>query len=277
MWALTFATRAEIHQAMQPFPGIDDTMLALGDKGQPLLPGLVVPAGYTYKFGILENRSLLERNDYRFVVRKVCQGNMCEKLDAEPFMYTVGGWTSNQVGHRTVKVQDRSGKHIFTVRSIRSAAAMPFSRCSYRVFPPNSTDKSDVLFTIFRDAFGQGLLWKKDEWRVYRGRKRDNDQIYFGINGYFDTWSKTELYKIPGSDYKKHPDKHIGTLQKKLNGVTVVGDIYDAGDWIGDNFKLEVKEGEDSGVLLMLGMVVDMWADYLERMERINDGIQAMT
>eukprot|EP00928_Gymnodinium_smaydae_P040607 TRINITY_DN27522_c0_g1_i2.p2 TRINITY_DN27522_c0_g1~~TRINITY_DN27522_c0_g1_i2.p2 ORF type:complete len:111 (+),score=22.55 TRINITY_DN27522_c0_g1_i2:253-585(+) len=104
----------------------------------------------------------------------------------------------------------------------------------------------------------------KDEWRIYRGQKKHNDQVYFAIGGYLESWSSTEIYKIPGSDYQQHPDKRVGTIKKKLNSKTVVGDVLGVGDWMGDRFIVEVKEGEDSALLLAFGMITDMFHDAVE-------------
>eukprot|EP00928_Gymnodinium_smaydae_P040606 TRINITY_DN27522_c0_g1_i1.p1 TRINITY_DN27522_c0_g1~~TRINITY_DN27522_c0_g1_i1.p1 ORF type:complete len:298 (+),score=32.80 TRINITY_DN27522_c0_g1_i1:58-894(+) len=265
LWGLTFAKRAEMKGASSWFPNLDASMLGIGGKGGHLIPGLMPPPGCSYTFGILENRSFFQRNDYSFTLSKVCQGNMCEMLKEEgPFMHAKGSWRSNTFGRRTVNIFANSGNPIFQVRQAKLVFNPLRIRQSFRVSPPNNSNVSDVLFTINRDIFGQGFLWMKDEWRIYRGQKKHNDQVYFAIGGYLESWSSTEIYKIPGSDYQQHPDKRVGTIKKKLNSKTVVGDVLGVGDWMGDRFIVEVKEGEDSALLLAFGMITDMFHDAVE-------------
>eukprot|EP00928_Gymnodinium_smaydae_P071971 TRINITY_DN55426_c0_g1_i2.p1 TRINITY_DN55426_c0_g1~~TRINITY_DN55426_c0_g1_i2.p1 ORF type:complete len:199 (-),score=12.67 TRINITY_DN55426_c0_g1_i2:38-634(-) len=158
LWALTCARRAEIPQASTAFPDIDDTMLAAGDKGGALLPGLVVPVGYTYSFGILgddqkyhfkQNRA----NNYNFTLREVCEETICTKFDKARFMYTTGTLWSEIVGSRRVNVLDSNGRLIFRVMN---EAQGPFSgifgRRLFRVLPPHTKNDSDVLFTMSKEV-----------------------------------------------------------------------------------------------------------------------------
>eukprot|EP00928_Gymnodinium_smaydae_P007343 TRINITY_DN1264_c1_g4_i1.p1 TRINITY_DN1264_c1_g4~~TRINITY_DN1264_c1_g4_i1.p1 ORF type:complete len:306 (+),score=55.50 TRINITY_DN1264_c1_g4_i1:56-973(+) len=285
LWGLSFARRAnEIEQALKTvpdnddttvaigdeeeaslpvltIPDIDDTMLAIGDKGEALLPGLVPPEGYSYTFKLLEDG--LAVNDYRTALSKVCQGETCEKLEKEPFMHANGSHWSNLYGRRAVNFHDSSGKRIFKLRSTKRMTDITRVRESFRIFPPHASNDSDVLFTINRDRFGQVKGFRlKDEWRVYRGHMKDNDQIYFGIGGR----RKTQIYKIPGSDFKKHPDKKVGSIKKKWTKKAVVGKVLGVGDLLGDDFTVNVTAGEDSGVLIVLAIIVDMYQESKAQM-----------
>eukprot|EP00928_Gymnodinium_smaydae_P007344 TRINITY_DN1264_c1_g5_i1.p1 TRINITY_DN1264_c1_g5~~TRINITY_DN1264_c1_g5_i1.p1 ORF type:complete len:271 (+),score=32.70 TRINITY_DN1264_c1_g5_i1:204-1016(+) len=259
---VTFARRAEIRQASRTLPDINDTMLVLGKKrkGQALLPGLVPPAGSTYSFQIIENSSFVARNDFHFVLSEVCQEDVCEQHAKGPFMKARGNSITNIFGKRAVNIHDSSGKRIFKVRSTKRMTNPYRIRRSFRIFPPHTSDKHDVLFTINGDFLGQVFFKMKQEWRIYRGRAKDKDQIYFGVGGYFRSWSTTNIYKIPGDDFKEHPDKHVGTVakKKKKDVEQAVGDVVGAGDSVGGNLTLEVKGSEDAGLLLVFAMILDM-------------------
>merc|ERR1712004_527345 len=57
-------------------------------------------------------------------------------------------------------------------------------RWSFRILPAGSKSNDDTLFTINRDFFSKGLLGVKEKWRIYQGRKRDKNMIYYCIGNY---------------------------------------------------------------------------------------------
>lgn len=254
-------------------PGTNSTSsggdYALGTKGQPLIPALVPPPGHEYRFLLDEKRSIFERNDYKWYQTHDCVldsksgGQNCLEKKTR-FMTAEGKFWTNALGRQAVNIVDMNGKRVFKIRRNRWRINPFQMRNVFRIFPPHDSDVDQTLFTINRDIFGKGVLWLRDEYRVYIGRKRDGKQLYYAIGGYWSTWSKYKIYKISGSDYKANKDAYVGKISKKKTKAGIVGDVLGAGDWLGDKFKIEVKEGEDSAVLMVLATLIDMFNDNQE-------------
>eukprot|EP00928_Gymnodinium_smaydae_P033840 TRINITY_DN2412_c0_g1_i1.p1 TRINITY_DN2412_c0_g1~~TRINITY_DN2412_c0_g1_i1.p1 ORF type:complete len:365 (+),score=45.24 TRINITY_DN2412_c0_g1_i1:372-1466(+) len=257
----------------KPNIDVNKFKLRLGGKGKPLLPKLVPPAGSRYQFLIREHASLIARNDYSFYFNKICEESACMNYAQEHglFLRAEGDFWTNRLGTRAVNVVDREGKRILKIRRNRKMVnPRGWLRESFRVFPGNANVKNlaHTLFTINRDFFGRGILWLKDEWRIYRGRKRHGEQIYYARGGYFQTWSHHDIFRTNGSFTKQDPGIVAGRLQKIFTKRGIVGDLTGVGDWLPDRFELDVNEGEDSGILLTLALLCDMASDRFEYMRK---------
>lgn len=174
----------------------------------------------------------------------------------EPFAMLRGKWTSNTFGHQTVRVRDMSGKEVFMIRNSKNVWN-PFSlRYSFRIHPPG--DKEGVWYTINKDAIGRGFAGMRQEWRVYRGKERDNQMVYYCVGSY-GGWSYT-CYKSQ-SDYDMSLPP-IAWTEQEMNA----GDFFtDFSQWLPDHYRLYTKTGCDSALILALSTVIDMCNDARDR------------
>merc|ERR1711953_1611884 len=102
---------------------------------------------------------------------------------------------------------------------------------------------------INRDIMGRGALKLQEQWRIFRGRARDNDEVYFCLGAGFG-WS----YKV----YKSARDIDTGTpAVAHITQATGTGEL--TGDampkWIPARFEIWVGPGEDAALLLCFATV----------------------
>jgi hypothetical protein len=150
----------------------------------PLLPSLVTTEPTIYKL----SEQWKWGNHYK---AKVVMSGSTMADESEPNkdfpLQFQGRFTSKWFGHNSMHVIDPStGKELFKVRASRHTWNPEewVGRFSYRILPPGSKDEEDSIFTINKDYIGRGALGVKEEWRVYRGRKRDGQLAYYCVGSY---------------------------------------------------------------------------------------------
>jgi len=232
-------------------PSLDS--LQLGLSGEALIPSLVPPPGVVYQLKNKEKTQFLETNEYKWELDEVELGGREFEIDAK-IAKLKGKWQSNSFGHKSVHVYDNTGTEIFKIRLSSNVWNPLQRRWSFRMLPPGSKDNDDALFTINKDQFGRGIpiLWEKEEWRIYRGRERDNDMIYYCVGSWLG-WD-FKFYKSM-EDYD-HSARPVAKIKQKMNA----GAIFD-NDWLPDKFKLKVQPGEDTALLLAVSSIIDMTHD----------------
>lgn len=234
-----------------------------------LVPDLVAPPGSWYQFRVKEKPRIVETNEYEWEL------DMANGLDLGWRIAKLEGkWTSSQFGHQSVHVHNHAGREIFKIRNDKYVWN-PFSRrWSYRILPPHSKDSADAWFTINKDAWGRGLLFLRDEWRIYRGRERDNDMVYYCVGSYFgwNWWFYRNKHAYDNGE------EAIAEISQKWNagaflgGGGGMGEDFGAGlgTWLPDKFKLRIKDGEDSALLMSVATIIDMVYDSEERTRASN-------
>jgi len=219
--------------------------LELGFPGQALIPRLVPPPGFTYEFKNKEDNDKFkdqvkknEKNEYKWEldeIRVPSQRYECE-LDLK-IAKLKGKLTSDSFGHKSVHVYDTIGREIFKIRHDKNVWNPLALRWSFRILPPGSKDSTDALFTFNKDVFGRGLIGLQEEWRIYRGRERDNDMVLYCVG-----------------DYKKHNFAFYRRVEDYDNRVQPVATIKQKKDKI----KLMVPSGEDTALMLVMSTILDM-------------------
>lgn len=245
--------------------------LQLGPPNGPLIPALVPPPGFKYEFKNKEKTrgwqlffQGVDTNEYKWELDEVKEKAGGRKFEVDrKFAKLKGKWQSNSFGHKSVHVYNNRDEEIFKIRMSKHTWN-PFKlRWSFRILPPGSKNKEDALFTVIRDYFGKGFLWMKEEWRVYRGRKRDDDMVYYGIGSYFGYDFK--FYRSRET-YKAGDKTVLAKMSQKINAGAII-----AHNAIPDKFKLEVDEGGDSALLLCVTTIIDMVHDSKGSEEGIVD------
>jgi hypothetical protein len=152
-----------------------------------------------------------------------------------------GTISSHNFGHKTLEVKNLAGKELFTIR-MQQSMLNPWGTWSWRIFAPGSTSDENILFTVNRDAHtDMNDLYER--WRIYRGRKRDNNMLYYCkglLAGYDMAFYKTDKWD-----------------DEKVFATIAAHDLPENSD-IPDDFKLEVEPGEDAALVLAVSSIIDM-------------------
>jgi len=227
--------------------------LSIGHDGV-LVPALVPHPGEVFKFKNKEKVRLMELlagdlNEYNWVLDADNEHqNMNLKIAS-----VKGSWKSNTFGHACVKVRDASDKEVFAICRSKNVWNPLQFRDSFRVLPPGGT--GDPLFTVNKDVMGRGMLWVKQAWTVYKGRKRENTPVMF-CEGNYIGW-KFKMYKSAADrDSEATP---IAEIKQSVNLGAVL-----SSEFIPDKFKIEVHEGADTALVLALSTIIDMVHDSNE-------------
>lgn len=293
IWAISrvaFARRMSGHEALDrddatksksdielasPIPNLKH--LGIGQKGEALVPALVPPPSTYFHWKSKEKRRFfLQNNEYKWELENVCDIGKSDACDRGPgrIMHAKGGWVSNAFGKQLIRVRDVSGQEIFVIRREKHVWN-PFQlRTVFRIFAPLPKDdqynNAEPLFTVNRDIFGKGALWTRAEYRVYQGRVKDNQPLYYGISGYM-VWSRMKVYKAEGKEMdaiylkekgRNYAEKKLLAAEIQKKKKSVFGDLLVGGsDLIPDNFDIKVYPGEDSALMLTLAAIWDMRLD----------------
>mmetsp|Transcript_62843 Transcript_62843/g.168670 ORF Transcript_62843/g.168670 Transcript_62843/m.168670 type:complete len:453 (+) Transcript_62843:73-1431(+) len=240
----------------------------LRENSGPLLPNLQWPGFQIWE--IRERNSILyENNEYLLDLKARFDpnnGQPIPMISIYPSMEFVGHfWTL----HSRVAIR-QNGQRLFYLRRTKAGINPLQLRDSFRIVQYDEhctlgwcgADK--VLFTINKDWFGRGLLWMKEEWRVYRGRKRHQDPIYYAIGSYFEA-----EYNIWHTQQEKAAGQQpLGQLVQDMNGAWVTQQFSDASQlngFLNNNFKLMISGNEDAGLLTTLAAVIDIVHDVRAR------------
>merc|ERR1740138_1150289 len=169
-----------------------------------------------------------------------------------PFATLAGKWTSNTFGHQTVHVRDMKGQERFMIRNSKNVWNPFAMRNSFRVHPPGN--KEGILYTFNKDILGRGFLGIKEEWRIYYGRERQGQQVYYCVGSYMG-WSYN-CYKTQAEYDAGAPP--IAYTEQEMNAGAIMTDFS---QWLPDNYRLFIREGVDSALILALMTVIDMCND----------------
>jgi hypothetical protein len=157
---------------------------------------------------------------------------------------------SSAFGRKSLQVRSPAGSEVFSIGSSTKVLNPSQLRWSFRVLPPASASNDDVFFTVNRDALGRGPLGLREQWRVYRGRARESDEVYYCV-GSVQGWK----YRF----YRAEADFKAGcTPVAKLDQVDGTGSFrQEQQRWIPAQFVLNVGPGEDSALLLSVATILD--------------------
>lgn len=216
--------------------------LQLGPKGGPLVPALVPKAGQTFEVMNREAIDFFESNAYHWAMVSVKDDKGGEWHPNKWFAAIDGSFFGNTMGWKTTYVNNNMGQPLFKIHLTKHMWNPTRWTWSFRIAHP-VTDK--VLFTINKDWFGGGWFMMRDEWRVYRGKQGDGNQLYYCVSSYmgYEYWcykNKDEWIA------KRKPRAHFSqSMVRDLIGLP-------------DKLTLKVEEGEDTALLLATTVILDM-------------------
>jgi hypothetical protein len=216
--------------------------LTLGqDPMGPLIPNMVPPPGTTFEVHSRERLDFFESNEYRWAFISIEQnGNL---IPIEQWFATLaGGFFGNLFGARRTTIHNNMGAPLFVIEMSKYIWNPTRLHWSFRIRHPET---EAILYTINKDWFGAGFLFLRDEWRIYRGRQRDRDQIYHVVGGYFGYGHRFYHEK---REWRRNMDPVAEATQSV--GRSLIG--------FPDVFSLKVHEGEDTALLLAATVIIDM-------------------
>lgn len=243
--------------------------LKRGPPGGALIPALVPPPGYTFQFKIWETVRIVQVNTYQWYFDgvKAKAGRESWKFNQQ-LVRTEGTQQSNSWGHKSFQVIGMDQEELFTISTAKNHNKLldklnPLRlRWSFRILPPGAKSDEDALFTINRDFFGKGYLWKKEEWRIYHGQAKHEDMIYYGIRQ-----DKLDFnFYRSRSAYKAGDKKVYATLEQQWKNPQFVNRQD-----LPVKFKLEVEPGEDAALLLAVATIIEMVSGKNEHLDEQED------
>jgi hypothetical protein len=186
-----------------------------------------------------------------------------------------GKWSSKYFGRGVSHAHDpKTGERIFKIKRSRHAwnPVEWVGRYSYRILAPHEKDTKKALYTINKDYFGRGFLWTKEEWRIYRGTKRNGELAYYCVGSYlgWDTkcyeskedynqgrkgltvWGPSEIQEMK----RQEPVAELG--QKWWNLATTVGLPFNL---LPDAYYVKVKPGADTALFIAFATILDTTHD----------------
>merc|ERR1719350_475958 len=141
---------------------------------------------------------------------------------------------------------------IFTFQAAASVMNPTQVRWSFRVLPPGTKAADDAYYTINRDVIGRGTMKWQEIWRIYRGRKRDQQQVYY-IVGSLTGWD----YKVYRSETEADADgPPVAQITQARGTSSVAGDGVPG--WVSGKYEVRVKSGGDGGLILTLATILDL-------------------
>lgn len=218
--------------------------------GEALLPQLVPPPGTKYKFKNREKVGLTDlvwqdKNKYKLELDEIKRpGQPDQEIDID--ILKTESHTSLTGGHATIHIEDKAGTDLFNLRRTRHTwnPVNVVGRYSFRILCPGCKDNDTPWFTINRDRY----FGFTQTWRVYRGRERDGQELY-RCEG---KWWRGMGAKM--TVYRGGTDQKAAKIKQEMNaGFFVEG--------LPDKFTIEVEEGEDSALMLMLSILIDSATD----------------
>jgi len=221
---------------------LDD--VRVGDEGGPLVPALVPRAGETFELVNREAFDFFESNAYHWnLVNIESNTSKGRTTDTDKWFAKIdGNFFSNKMWKKTTHVHNNHDEKLFTIEMTKHMWNPLRWTWSFRIKHPET---GNILFTINKDWFGGGFFMLRDEWRVYRGRQRDDDQIYYCVSS------------LTGYDYKCFHDKDEWKNSAKPAAHFSQSMLR---DFVGlpDSSTLKVEAGEDTALLLATSVIMDM-------------------
>lgn len=231
---------------------LDD--LQLGDNPQgPLVPSLVPKPGRVFEVRNQKPHDFKNTQEYHWIMvdfKNTLNGTVnymdnshSSFAKCEPSFVNASNFHSKLLdGWKTTVVKNTLNVPLFKIR-LTKHKWNPFKMSwSFRIVHPRT---GKVLFTINKDRVGTGLLARRDEWRIYRGRKRARQQIYYVVSGSMD---HAHYFYHTKADYKKGKKPVAETSDSVA--------LDQAG--LPDSYTLQVKEGEDTALLMAASVIFDM-------------------
>lgn len=218
----------------------DVQALQRGSHGGALVPALVPKAGETFEVMNFDEGG--KNYHWSFISAKT--GNHQEyagsKYVGATFAKVHGGFSGKTF--KPLVVQNANGEAIFNIQNcLTKTFRWIKSMVSSSEFCVTHPYSDQVMFTLSKDKFGRGWMFKKDEWRIFRGKKKDKRQLYYCVKSHI------------GKDhvcYKNEKDFERG--QKE---VAHASRLYESGP---DKYSLKVEAGEDTALLLAATVTIDM-------------------
>lgn len=246
----------------------DHLVTAEGGTRHPLLAALVPPQGQTYKFVCQERFNLLDANDYDWVFDNVEEAGERQTVN-QTIAELRGTWTSAAFGHRRTRATDpQAGTDLFDIRNANSAWNPVVAHWTWRIVVPEKSgsiywNPGDVLFTIQRDLFGDGVL-DKEEWHIYRGHISEDDKVYYC----HATSTSSYSYECYHSKHDMGRDRQpVAKMVELTSSATNMRDMWR------DFYEVTVRENEDAALLLAVATVIDMTKDWSATMTSDREGI----
>jgi len=211
------------------------------DPNGPLIPNMVPPAGTTFEVQSRERLDFFESNEYRWAFVGIEQNGVTTPIQ-QWFATLQGGFFGNLFGARRTEITNNQGVPIFVIEMAKYIWNPTRLHWSFRIRHPIT---EEILFTINKDWFGAGFLFMRDEWRIYRGRQREGNQIYHIVGGYF---GYSHRFYHEKREWRRGMDPAAEASQSV--GRSLIG--------LPDVFSLKVHEGEDTALLLAATVIIDM-------------------
>jgi len=232
---------------------LDNIRLGDDPKG-PLIPALVPKPGQVFEVMNREALDFIESNAYHWNMVSINENGRVVYPD-KWFAEIDGSFFGNTMGWKTTHVMNNRRERLFTIHMTKHMWNPTRWTWSFRIAHP-VTDK--VLFTINKDWFGGGWFMMRDEWRVYRGHKGDNDQVYYCVSSYigYEHWC-----------YANKHEWNNGREPRATFSQSMARDLIG----LPDKSSLTVREGEDTGLLLATTVIMDMVYEQEEANERAAD------
>jgi len=212
-----------------------------GLRGGPLVANMVPPPGTTFEVQSRERLDFFESNEYRWAFISIEQNGQVVPI-SQWFATLQGGFFSNLFGARRTEIMNNHGIPLFVIEMAKYIWNPTRLTWSFRI---RHSITDEILYTINKDWFGAGFLFLRDEWRIYRGRRRDGQQIYHVIGGYFGYGHRFYHTK---REWRRGLDPVAEASQSV--GRSVIG--------LPDVFSLKVHENEDTALLLASTVIIDM-------------------
>mmetsp|Transcript_74866 Transcript_74866/g.173541 ORF Transcript_74866/g.173541 Transcript_74866/m.173541 type:complete len:294 (-) Transcript_74866:74-955(-) len=233
-------------RVLSPPRGPGPCVLELGPREGPLCPRLISQAGRRSKYRIQETCACHGSVEYSWEVDEEAEGN------SGPFRRIgrlTGSWLSDPFRQKTVTVSGLEGHELF---KLTTASWNPSSlRWSFRIMPPDSEDNADAVFTVNRDVLGRGPLGMREQWRVFKGRARDNEAVYYVVAS---VWGWEYSFHKCVEDFNAG-----GEPVARLTQVANTGKLDDETRvWIPAEFDLNIGPSEDVGLLLSVATILDV-------------------
>jgi len=234
----------DLEENSDPYQWAAHPAIHLGqDPNGPLIPDLVPPAGEVYTLENRERFDIFESN--RYVWEFASRGNSVgESVPVgQRFAELEGSFFGNFLGARRTTVRNTHGHALFHIELAKNVWNPTRLHWSFRIRHPLT---NEILFTINKDIFGGGFLWIRDEWRVYRGQKRDANQLYYIVGGYVGY--EHQFFKTK-TDWRRG-ENAVGRAYQSVsrNLMGVAPEVY----------SVTANEGEDAALLLATSVIINM-------------------
>merc|ERR1719162_550253 len=211
------------------------------DPNGPLISNLVPPPGHIFEVQSRERLDFLESNEYRWAFISIENNGQVTPVQTW-FATLQGGFFSNLFGARRTEIMNNFGTPLFAIEMAKYIWNPTRLSWSFRIRHPIT---NEIMYTINKDWFGAGFLFLRDEWRIYRGQRRDHNQIYHIVGGYFGYGHR---YYHNKREWRRGIDPIAEASQSVGRSLLGLPDVY----------SLKVHENEDTALLLAATVIIDM-------------------